>query len=96
MDSIVAEKDAEIARLRAKVAAQAWDAKIKDRVLHEKNVALDGMAWVWCTGGCKSGTGRFTDLDVTEEMVVMVERNAKRLRQRFTNLEGRRRAALEQ
>lgn len=57
----------------------------KDRALHARNVALDGMAWVWCDGGCKAGTGRFSDIEITEEMVRMIEANTKRLRTWLTN-----------
>lgn len=55
--------------------------------LRDKNIALDAMAWVWCDGGCDGGAGRYTDLEITEDMVVAAERNTKRLRRWFNNFE---------
>lgn len=47
---------------------------------HERNVELDALHYVWCDGGCKSGTHRFTEQTITEEVVLAAERNTKRLR----------------
>lgn len=54
-------------------------------VLHQKNLALDAMHWVWCSGGCEGGTHRFTTNDLTEEIVAKAELNTKRLRSWFVN-----------
>jgi hypothetical protein len=49
--------------------------------LHRKNIQLDAMDWVWCSGGCEGGIHRYNDLpDLTEEMVLIAEENTKRLR----------------
>lgn len=81
-------------RLAAENRTLKREVGLKDKALHDRNVALDGMGWAWCDGGCSSGTGRFTGLEVNEEMVVMVERNTKRLRTWLTNKEYRARRAL--
>ena len=62
---------------------------LKDRALHRKNVALDAMGWVWCSGGCPGGTGRFTPTEITEEVVLAAERNTARLRRWFENRQFR-------
>ena len=74
------ENIAKIKRLQREIA-------IKDRALHQKNVALDAMGWVWCDGGCEGGTARYTPTEITEEMVLQAERNTQRLRRWFNNAE---------
>jgi len=58
-----------------------------EKCLHNKNVALDAMQWVWCDGGCKTGVNRYTPNDLTLEIVEAAERNTKRLRSWFENAE---------
>lgn len=56
-------------------------------LLHRKNVQLDAMDWVWCSGGCDEGLHRFNDLpDLTEEMVKIAEQNTLRLRKHYENV----------
>lgn len=55
------------------------------QALRERNVSLDAMHYVWCDGGCKGGTHRFTPGPITEEVVAEAERNTKRLRHWFVN-----------
>ena len=66
--------------LEAKIANQARQLEILNRALHEKNVALDSLHWVWCDGGCESGAHRFTEGQLTDEIVETAERNTKRMR----------------
>lgn len=61
----------------------------KDEVLREKNLTLDAIGYVWCSGGCKGGVFRFTDVQLTEAQVQMVELNTTRLRQWFESAENR-------
>jgi len=70
----------EYKRLRDENAKLKREVMMKDRALHDRNRQLDAMAWVWCDGGCPTGVGRFSGLEVDEAMVCMVETNAKRLR----------------
>lgn len=51
--------------------------------LEEKNRALDALHYVWCSGGCKSGTHRWTEQSITESVVEEAERNTRRLRAWF-------------
>lgn len=63
--------------------------------LRKKNVALDAMFWVWCSGGCSGGMLYYSrgedkvEIDVpteiTLEMVEAAERNVKRMRQWYNN-----------
>lgn len=53
--------------------------------LRAKNVALDALHWVWCDGGCAGGTHRHTPVELTEEMVLVAERNTRRLRSWYQN-----------
>lgn len=62
--------------------------------LNKKNIALDAMHWVWCNGGCHSGVHRYVPDEVTEEIVVLAENNAKRLRTWFSNAEFKKKWAL--
>lgn len=53
--------------------------------LREKNVALDALHYVWCDGGCRDGVHRWTEGEITEEIVLAAERNARRLRTWLTS-----------
>lgn len=60
--------------------------------LHQKNLALDAMHWVWRDGGCPGGVHRYDDMreaPLTEEIVAAAERNTERLRRWLRNAEGR-------
>lgn len=71
----------EIERLREKVADLKRHIKHKDDVLHQKNLELDALGRVWCSGGCEEGVLRYDDdLQLTEQQVRIVERNTIRLR----------------
>lgn len=52
---------------------------------HARNVELDALHFVWCTGGCPGGTHRWTEGTITEELVQAAELNAKRLRSWLIN-----------
>lgn len=68
----------ELEKLRAEV-------RRLNECLREKNLELDAMHYVWCTGGCPDGAHRWTEDTLTEEVVARAERNVKRLRLRLTN-----------
>lgn len=46
---------------------------------HARNLALDALHYVWCAGGCASGTHRWQDEKITLEIVEEAIRNTKRL-----------------
>lgn len=62
---------------------------------HERNLQLDALHFVWCDGGCSRGVHRWTDEEVTEELVAEAERNTARLR-RWLNSRNFRRTWLPQ
>lgn len=78
-----------IAQLEAHVKQLQLEISHKDDVLHQKNLALDALGYVWCSGGCDSGVLRYTqpplnpDTKLNAEQVSIVERNTVRLRQWF-------------
>jgi hypothetical protein len=48
--------------------------------LHRKNLELDALGRVWCSGGCEDGMNRYSRVEITEEQVAFLELNAKRAR----------------
>lgn len=48
--------------------------------LEAKNRALDALHHVWCSGGCETGTHRWTPNTLTEEVVALAERQVARMR----------------
>lgn len=54
-------------------------------VLTRKNKELDALHYVWCSGGCPRGAARYSDEEITEEIVALAETNTKRLRAWFEN-----------
>jgi len=58
---------------------------------HQRNLELDALHLVWCSGGCADGVHRFggSPEDVTLEVVKAVERQAQRLRQWYENAHAR-------
>lgn len=56
--------------------------------LETKNKELDAMHYVWCDGGCGGGVHRYDsmkNIELTEEIVKIAERNTRRLRTWFIN-----------
>jgi hypothetical protein len=82
---------AEEQALRQRVSEQARQLGYMKEALHDRNVSLDALHYVWCNGGCRSGVHRFDhDIEaVTEEIVAEAERNTKRLRIWWENRKGR-------
>jgi hypothetical protein len=67
---------------------------IAQESLHHKNLALDALHYVWCSGGCEGGAhryGKMRDVPLTEELVLRAEHYVRRLRARFENVESRKR-----
>ena len=71
--------------LAGKVSRQRHELRVKDETLHRKNILLDALGYVWCSGGCESGMYRHTDKMLTEEHLKAVERNTARLRAWYDN-----------
>lgn len=80
-----AKNDKLKAELR-ELKAQKYGNAQKD--LERKNLALDALHYVWCSGGCDGGVRG--EVPMTAEMVAYVETYAMRLRTWFINNAGRR------
>lgn len=74
-----------IQQLEGKIRTLKRQIHFLNQALHERNVSLDAMHYVWCDGGCKSGTHRFTPGPITEDVVAEAERNTARLRRWLNN-----------
>jgi hypothetical protein len=63
--------------------------------LHEKNLMLDALHYVWCSGGCEGGVHRHTDEKLTVGIVGKAVRNTQRLISYYVNMKGRERGETE-
>lgn len=54
-----------------------------------RNKQLDALHFVWCNGGCRGGVHRWSENNVTEELVLEAERNTARLRTWLKNKQFR-------
>jgi hypothetical protein len=91
--------DAErIAVLEAQVAELRRQLHYANERNHERNLQLDALNFVWCDGGCPSGTRRWQDDELTadqaeayaKELALMAVRlhswgAAKRFREKWRN-----------
>lgn len=74
----------------AKVERLEHEIRNANRRNHERNVALDALHFVWCSGGCESGVHRFGEHpSLTEEIVRAAVSNTRQLVQWLENAEGR-------
>lgn len=74
----LAQRDLTITRQRAEITALQQKA-------HERNLELDALHYVWCTGACERGQHRWCEGEVTEEMMATAALQMQRLRTRFGN-----------
>lgn len=79
----------EIQRLEGKIRTLKRQVTAMQKCLHERNVSLDALHYVWCDGGCTGGTHRWTPQAVTEEIVQEAERNTQRLRRWWNSFQYR-------
>lgn len=86
MSETIASLRQQVIDLESKLHELKRQIRIKDEVLHEKNLALDAYHHVWCSGSCKSGIHRYQDAPLTEEIVKEAELNTKRLRTKFNEM----------
>lgn len=81
--------DKEVAALREEAKELRRQLTNQSESNHMRNVELDALRYVWCSGGCKGGVHRFAAGEVTEEVVAAAERNTARLRSWFANKANR-------
>lgn len=61
---------------------------------HRRNLELDALHYVWCDGGCRTGTHRFEHREpLTEEIVQSAVSNTRRLVAWWENRQSRNRTA---
>lgn len=65
-------------QLAFKVKKLQRELRGQQEAAREKNIALDALYYVWCSGGCKGGTRRWLPKDVSEETVVAEFRPLRR------------------
>lgn len=80
-----ARLDEENTHLRAKLRSLQREVGRKDAVLHQKNIMLSALHYVFCSGGCAEGVHRHDEAELSEELVAAAERNTARLRAALTN-----------
>jgi hypothetical protein len=81
----------EVDILRAQLDEHRRRVSYLNDALARKNRELDALHYVWCDGGCAQGVHRWTDDELTEDVVITAERQAARLRSWWTNAQARRR-----
>lgn len=79
----------ELENLKAKNRQQAHEITNLLAAIARKNVEVDALHFVWCDGGCYSGVHRYSDVVLTEEMILRAERNTKRLRSWYNTVKWR-------
>ena len=81
----VVDPAAELNRLHAEAATLRREIAIQNASLHEKNVKLDALHFVWCSGSCK-GMHRWCAAELTTDMVAHVQAYAIRLLQKWPSV----------
>lgn len=82
-------QEARIAELEEKLSRCKRELTRLNQVLHDRNIALDALHYVWCNGGCQTGMHRFGDGVLTEEILLQAEVSVKRMRIWFDNKRSR-------
>jgi hypothetical protein len=67
-----------ITRLRSEIAN-------KDSILRRKNLELDALHMIWCSGPCREGVHRWTEGELTDEMAKTVWRYLVRFLTKHSN-----------
>jgi hypothetical protein len=83
----ITELERQLADTRAHVERLAREVGKKDEACRRKDLYLDALGHVWCSGGCDGGTGCYSGIPMTEEGVAYLERNAARARKWFRSHE---------
>lgn len=79
-----------IQELEERICEQRKQLTIQIQAIKDRNLAMDALHYVWCSGGCKCGVHRFTTVTkLTEEVVRAAELNTRRLREWFESSKRR-------
>lgn len=79
----------ELENLKERNRQQGRQIGMLQDLLKKKNLELDALHFVWCSGGCTMGVHRFSDVRLTEEMIQVAERNTKRMRSWYNTVKWR-------
>lgn len=77
--------DKELENTRRKIQQYKRQITHLQNTLREKNLKLDALHHVWCSGGCNGGVHRWTPNTVNEDLVKMAEGCVARLRDWWDN-----------
>lgn len=87
---VATEQGEQIKRLAETVERRGREIAAQNEALHRKNVQLDALHLVWCTGACEGGMHRYGDqFPLTPEIVAAARRNTERLERRLANLQAK-------
>jgi len=78
-----------IQQLEKKIETQKRELATLNECLRLKNRDLDAMHYVWCSGGCETGTHRYHKEHLTKELVQLAKYHTNRLITHFNNQEFR-------
>ncbi|WP_341706489.1 hypothetical protein [Halopseudomonas sp.] len=84
LDARAADK-ARIAELEIKINRLKRELTNQNHALRQRNIALDALHYVWCSGGCQTGMHRFDGGSLTEGVLLQAESAVKRMRTWFDN-----------
>lgn len=85
---LVASLHAHIADLQSKNDVLRRELDNCYKKARETNVQLDALGFIWCDGNCR-GAYRFSDKELTEEIVSEAERNTQRMRSHYEHTKHR-------
>lgn len=80
-------KGEDVSELKSKIADYKRRITHFQREAHEKNLKLDALHYVWCSGGCEGGVHRWVPGKVTKDIVDQAERSVARLKRWYINNE---------
>lgn len=77
------ELESQINALRLRVSRLKRQLSDSQQALRRKNLELDALGRVWCSGGCRTGMYEHSPDDVTAEQVRFLVNNALRAQQHY-------------
>jgi HAMP domain-containing protein len=75
--------------LEHKLSEQKHQITIQQEALHKKNLELDALHHVWCSGGCDTGVHRYTNETLTDEIVEQAQKSVARLVEYWNNYKAK-------
>ena len=84
-----------IAELEAQVTNLRRQLRYANERNHERNLQLDALNFVWCDGGCRGGTRRWQDDDLTPDQAEAYAKELALMAVRLNSWAGSRRFILK-